>query len=84
MGYVCYDGQIMPKHLIPAAPRPSARARGDNAPTPRAALAMAKSQAYQEAADAPATRSTPSTQLSARPCAVSDASMAPPPGAQPP
>ena len=45
----------MPKHLTLATPRPPAQPRGENAPTPRAALAMAKSQAYQDAADAPAT-----------------------------
>jgi len=45
----------MPKYPAPPAPRPPARPRGESAPTPRAALALAKSQAYQDAADAPAT-----------------------------
>ena len=37
---------------IPA--RPPAKARGEDAPTPRSAMALAKSKAYQDAADAPA------------------------------
>ena len=35
--------------------RKPARTRGEDAPTPRAAMALAKSKAYQDAADAPAT-----------------------------
>ena len=36
-------------------PRPPTKPRGEDAPTPRAAMALAKSKAYQDAADAPAT-----------------------------
>ena len=52
---MCYEGRAMAKHLIPAILRPPAQPRHENAPTPRAALAFAKPQAYQDAADAPAT-----------------------------
>ena len=47
----------MPTHASPAAVRKPRNgfAPGANALTPRAALALAKSQAYQDAADAPAT-----------------------------
>lgn len=41
---------------ITPIPQPSTKPRGADAPTPRAALAIAKSKAYQDSADAPATR----------------------------
>jgi len=53
----------MPKHLTTVVPQPPARARGGDAPSPRAALALAKSQAYQDAADAPATLRAYATDL---------------------
>jgi len=54
----------MPKHLTANLPRRSpARARGADTPSPRAALALAKSQAYQDAADAPATLRAYATDL---------------------
>jgi hypothetical protein len=54
----------MPKHLAtsPASGSP-ARTRSNGAPSPRAALALAKSQAYQDAADAPATLRAYATDL---------------------
>ena len=52
----------MPSHSTQPAPSPT-RNRGENAPTPRAALALAKSQAYQDAADAPATLRAYATDL---------------------
>src|SRR5271165_3218617 len=45
----------MPRTLTAARQRQLARLDGVRPPTARAALALAKSQAYQDAADAPAT-----------------------------
>jgi len=52
-----------PHRLTPTASQHPARARGDGVPSPRAALALAKSQAYQDAADAPATLRAYATDL---------------------
>ncbi len=45
----------MPKPFAEARKRQLARLDGAKPPTARAAIALAKSQAYQDAADAPAT-----------------------------
>ena len=45
----------MTKSVTTPPTRPPAKPRGEDAPTPRAAMALAKSKAYQDAADAPAT-----------------------------
>lgn len=45
----------MAKSLTTLPTRPPAKLRGEDAPTPRAATALAKSKAYQNAADAPAS-----------------------------
>ena len=45
----------MTKSITTLLARTPAKPRGDDAPTPRAAMALAKSKAYQDAADAPAT-----------------------------
>jgi len=45
----------MIKSVTKLPPRTLAKPRGEDAPTPRAAMALAKSKAYQDAADAPAT-----------------------------
>ena len=45
----------MTKSITTLPAQPPAKARGEDAPTPLAALALAKSKAYQDAADAPAT-----------------------------
>jgi len=45
----------MTKTLSTLQTSPPAKIRGKDAPTPRAAMALAKSKAYQDAADAPAT-----------------------------
>ena len=45
----------MTKSMTTLPARPPAKARSEDAPTPRAAMALAKSKAYQDAADAPAT-----------------------------
>src|SRR3954452_18131897 len=45
----------MPKPFAEARKRQLARLDGARPPTARAAIALAKSQAYQDAADAPAT-----------------------------
>ncbi len=45
----------MTKSVTAPSTRPPAMPRGEDAPTPRAAMALAKSKAYQDAADAPAT-----------------------------
>ena len=55
--------QTMPKDLIPANLRPPALPRSENAPTPRAALALARSQVYQDATDAPAALRAYATDL---------------------
>ena len=55
----------MPTHTLPAAVRKprNGSAPSANALTPRAALALAKSQAYQDAADAPSTLRAYATDL---------------------
>ena len=45
----------MPDPLVAARKRQLARLGGAKPPVPRAAMALAKSQAYQDAADAPST-----------------------------
>lgn len=45
----------MKKSVSTLPTRPPAKSRGEDAPTPRAAMALAKSKSYQDAADAPAT-----------------------------
>ena len=45
----------MAKSVSTFAARPPAKTRGEDAPTPRTAMALAKSKAHQDAADAPAT-----------------------------
>lgn len=51
----CYEDFTMTKTLSTLQTSPPAKIRGKDAPTPRAAMALAKSKAYQDAADAPAT-----------------------------
>ena len=51
----CYESFTMTTSVTTLPIRPPAKTRGEDAPTPRAAMALAKSKAYQDAADAPAT-----------------------------
>lgn len=51
----CYKRVLMGNSSTTLLTREPAKARGAGAPTPRAAMALAKSKAYQDAADAPAT-----------------------------
>jgi hypothetical protein len=52
--YLCY-GAGMPSSFSETRKRQLARLDGAKPPTARAAIALAKSHAYQDAADAPAT-----------------------------
>ncbi len=53
----------MPNSFTEARKRQLARLGGARPPAPRAAIALAKSQAYQDAADAPATLRAYATDL---------------------
>src|ERR1700753_3205975 len=53
----------MPDSFVAARTRQLARLGGASPPAPRAAIALAKSQAYQDAADAPATLRAYATDL---------------------
>jgi hypothetical protein len=52
---LCRVKKAMPDPFVAARKRQLARLGGAKPPAPRAAMALAKSQAYQDAADAPTT-----------------------------